>query len=626
MRTPLFAHRKPTYRNFNMRQKINIHTRSPNQELTLIPPFVSVADEADGLIKTADLENDIIVEFPVWEGAELQDSYQLRLNGIKIGSVGQLVPLPPTGTILRLAIPVETELKDDGVYNLDYSTTGFPSGTEQPSQIKKIVIDRTAPGTHQLGYMDFPVDAKDGLTLEELQSMGGVLTGSIFGYSGLNRGDIIKTYWGNVPGPEVELNGLEDENQAIEILFTEAFLTSLASPAGATYYTVTDRAGNTSAQSQKITIPLFLTDVTPGLPAPVIDNNDGVIDYAEAIASVEVKIPFSSFLMEGDQILLHWGSEALGPASVAPEDLSEPFILFFDVPYQTIELAQNGLRELKYDVIRNGQVTGTSDRLEVLVNIELPVPGVLDKPTVKGSSSSPSNEDNFIDENDFELDATILINWNPQFRANQILTVYWGGQEVLEQPYTITNSDVVAGRTLLLTALNSKFTPVGTGNDIRVYYTVKVNGNPNTSISSEQGLIVHSKNELPGGPEGPEAPQFMSLSANGTLTIGNSAQGAPVFIRPYLNMMPGQVIVFTYGAYNELVGDDKKFEWSVTSPALTQEDVQNGLNILVPRTVLNQHCYGHADISFQVKSSMGQGNSKRASAYVDMRVGGLCRI
>ncbi|KPZ29122.1 hypothetical protein ALO38_200194 [Pseudomonas coronafaciens pv. zizaniae] len=118
----------------------------------------------------------------------------------------------------------------------------------------------------------------------------------------------------------------------------------------------------------------------------------------------------------------------------------------------------------------------------------------------------------------------------------------------------------------------------------------------------------------------------MSLSANGTLTIGNSAQGAPVFIRPYLNMMPGQVIVFTYGAYNELVGDDKKFEWSVTSPAPTQEDVQNGLNILVPRTVLNQHCYGHADISFQVKSSMGQGNSKRASAYVDMRVGGLCRI
>ncbi|WP_024674235.1 hypothetical protein [Pseudomonas syringae] len=609
-----------------MRKKTSIHTRSPNQDLTLIPPFVSVADETDGLIKTVDLENDVIVEFPVWEGAELQDSYQLRLNGQKIGLPGQLVPLPPTGTILRLAIPVETELKDDGTYQLDYVTIGFPSTVEQSSQIKTIVIDRTAPGEHQLGYMDFPINVKDGLTLEELQNMGDVLTGSIFGYSGLNRGDTIKTYWGSVPGPELELNGLEDENQAINLLFTKDFLTALDNPAGATYYTVTDRAGNISAESQKITIPLFLTDVTPGLPAPVIDNNDGVIDYSEAMASVEVKIPFSSFLMEGDQITLHWGTEALGPALVATEDLSEPFVILFDVQYITVEMAQNGVRELRYDVIRNGQVVGTSDPLEVLVNIELPVPGVLDKPTVKGSSSSPSNEDNFIDENDFELDATILINWNQYFRANQVLTVFWGGQEVLEQPYTITNSDVVAGRTLLLTAQNSKFTSVGTGNDIRVYYTVKTVGNPNTSTSSEQGLIVRSKNELPGGPEGPEAPQFMSLSANGTLTFENSAQGAPIFIGPYLNIGQGQVIVFTYVAYNGLVGDDKKFEWSMTSSALTQEEVENGVNILVPRTVLNQHCYGHADISFQVKSSMGQGNSKRASAYVDMRVGGLCRI
>ncbi|MCF8986908.1 hypothetical protein GIW26_25565 [Pseudomonas syringae] len=609
-----------------MRQKNTFYTRGPNQEPTLIPPFVPVADEVDGLIKTADLANDIIVEFPVWEGARLQDSYQLRLNGDEVGLAGQLIPLPPVGTLLRLTIPVDTELKDDGAYELDYMTIGYPSGVKQSSQIKTLVVDRTAPGAHQLGYMDFPAEAKDGLTLEELQSMGGVLTGSIFGYSGLNRGDVIKTYWGNVPGPELELNGLEDESQAIEILFTEEFLTALGSPAGATYYTVTDRAGNTSAESQKITIPLFLTEVTPGLPAPVIDNNDGVIDYAEAMASVEVKIPFSSFLMEGDQILLHWGSEELGPAAIAVEDLGEPFILFFDVPYLIIEQAQNGLRDIKYDVIRNGQVTGTSDPLEVLVNIELPVPGILDKPTIKGSSSTPSNEDNFIDENDFELDATVLINWNPLFKANQILTVFWGGQEVLEQPYTLTNSDVVAGRTLLLTALNSKFTAVGTGNDIRVYYTVKTEGNPNLSTSSEQGLIVRSKNELPGGQDGPEAPQFMSLSANGTLTFENSAQGAPIFIQPYLNMAPGQVIVFTYEAYNELVGDDKKFEWSVTSPALTQEEVQNGVNILVPRTVLNQHCYGHAEISFQVRSSMGQGNSKRASAYVDMRVGGLCRI
>ena len=600
--------------------------RRPILNENLTPPFVAVADPLDGLIKTIDLATDIIVDFPVWEGAELGDHYSLYLNEVMVGQRVVLDPLPPEGSPLSLALPVKTQLLTDGPYKLQYLTISMPGGTGDASPAITLIVDRTPPGEHQLGYMDFPDIAKDGLTADELRDMEDVLTGSIFGYSGLRQGDVINTYWGSVAGPEIKITGDEDETRPITVDFSKSFLTGLQSPAGATYYTVTDRAGNISAESRKVTIPLFLTEVTPGLPAPIVVDGDNFIDYQDALAGVDVNIPASPFLKDGDLIILHWGAEKLGPVPINPDDLGEPVVLIFEVQFETIELAQNGLRQVKYEVLRDGQVVGLSDNRDIPVNIELPVPGTLDKPTVRGGSGTPSNEDNVIDENDFELNATVLINWNPGFKASQVIKIFWGEQEVLDQPYTITNSDVVAGRPLLLTALNTKFTPVGTGLDIRVYYTVTISGNPNPSRSLEQGIIVRSKDELPGGPDGPDGPEYTDLNENGAINPENGAAGAPVFIKPYINIAEGQVITFTYEAYDDLVGGNKKFEWSHTSPSLTQNEVLNGYNFLVPRSILNQHCYGHTESSFKVQSDKGQGNSKRTSVYVDMRFGGICNI
>ncbi|SHN01050.1 hypothetical protein SAMN05216593_105377 [Pseudomonas asturiensis] len=589
--------------------------------ITLLPPVVPLADDVDGLIKTVDLASDVTVEFPLWDLPALGDKYSLLLNGLSVGDEQTLSVIPSPGTTLNLTIPVDVALKTDGMYQVQYRLITFPGLDEITSPAVPIIVDRTPPGAYQLGYMAFPDEAKDGLTLEELRLMGDTLTGSIFGYSGLKRGDLIKTYWGTVPGPEVELSGDEDEEKPIEVPFSKNFLIDLKSPAGATYYTVTDRAGNVSADSKKVTIPLFLTEVVPGLPAPVIEDFDGVIDYKDAKAGVEVLIPGSSTVVEGDQILLHWGSEKLGPEPVATDDLNEPFVLVFNVQFLTIETAQNGTRQLKYEVIRNGQVAGVSDNLMVDVNIELPVPSPLNKPTVRGSSSTPSNEDNVIDENDFELNATVLIDWNTDFKALQTITVFWGDQEVLDQPYTITNSDVVTGRPLLLTALNSKFKPVGTGDDIKVHYTLNATGNPNMSISADQRIVVRSKEELPGGVQGPNAPVFTDLNVNGAINAINGANGAPVFIEPYDNIEIGQTITFLYEGYDSLVGGNKVLEWTYLSEPLTQTHVENGFHLTVPRDTLDEHYYGHVEASFQVKGDKGQGNSKRGGALIDMRTG-----
>ncbi|MCI8209947.1 hypothetical protein AUC61_10420 [Pseudomonas sp. S25] len=599
-------------------------TRRPRQDELLTKPSVPVADPLDGLIKTEDLIPNVSVTFPIWDDPKINDSYQLQLGDDILGEPEKLTSIPPAGTILTLDIPTDTSLRDDGLYDLIYLVKANPGGGTRPSAVRQLIVDRTPPGAHQLGFMEFPEEAKDGLTAAELSEMGDVLTGKIFGYTGLSKGDVIKTYWGSVDGPEVTLTGDEEEDTPIEVNFEKAFLTSLGNSAGATFYTVTDRAGNVSPDSRKVTIPLFLTDITPDLLPPVIENYDGIINYIDAKESVEVKIPSSLVIIEGDEIVLHWGGESLGPYPVAPEDLEEPFVLLFYVSYETIEKAGNGLRELKYDVIRDGHIVGFSQSLEVVVNVELPVPGGLDKATVRGGSSLPNNEDNFIDVNDYELDATIIINWNDRFQASQIIDIYWGGQEVLQQPYRISNTDVAAGRPLLLTAQNGKFRPVGTGNDIRVYYTVKSPGNPNTSTAPEQGIIVQSRDELPGGPDGPDAPQFTALNENGAINEELAANGAPVYIKPYVNIEAGQTIVFTYEAYDDLVGGEQKFIWTHTSPKLTEIDVVNGYNILVPRERLIRHCYGHAEAFFQVQSDKGQGNSKRASVYVDMRRGNTC--
>lgn len=599
-------------------------TRRPRQDVLLTKPLVPIADPEDGLIKTEDLTRNVSVSFPIWDDPKINDSYQLKLGEDMLGEPETLTSIPPAGSILTLDILANTALKEDGPYDLTYLVKANPGGGTRPSAATQLIVDRTPPGAHQLGYMEFPEEAKDGLTAAELSEMGDVLTGKIFGYTGLSRGDVIKTYWGTVAGPELTLTGDEEEDTPIELNFEKAFLKSLGNSAGATFYTVTDRAGNVSPDSRKVTIPLFLTDITPDLLPPVIENYDGIIDYSDAKESVEVKIPSSTVIIEGDEIVLHWGSQSLGPDPVAPEDLEEPFVLLFYVSYETIEKAGNGLRELKYDVIREGHLVGFSQSLEIVVNVELPVPGTLDKATVRGGSSLPNNEDNLIDINDYELDATVIINWNDKFQASQTIDIYWGGQEVLQQPYRISNTDVAAGRPLLLTAQNSRFRPVGTGNDIRVYYTVKSVGNPNTSTAPEQGIVVQSRDELPGGPDGPDAPQFTELNENGAINEELAANGAPVYIKPYTNIEAGQTIVFTYEAYDDLVGGEQKFVWTHTSPALTEADVVNGYNLLVPRERLIRHCYGHAEAFFHVQSDKGQGNSRRANVYVDMRRGNTC--
>ncbi|WP_338523417.1 addiction module component [Pseudomonas batumici] len=582
-------------------------------------PDVPAAFE-DGLLPISALNAPLLVTFKVWDNPSTSETYQLLWNEVLIGDSELIKAEDKPGDTLELYIPVDALI--EGKYQLAYRVTDSLSEEYTDSFPYPLEIDTTAPGyPTTLAPLDFPPAVKDGLSSEELTQLGDVLPGTVHGYSGFAIGDRIRTFWGATEGPggEVEEDDMEEPRKVI-IEFPRAFLESLGDFNGPVFYQVTDRAGNPSEDSTATDILLLLNEPVTDLPAPIIDGYVEPIDHEQAQAGIEVWIPSSDLAEAGDQILLHWASVPLGPFDT--ESIGQPIILRIDVAFETLEQAGDDAIRLSYDLSRDGRPIGYSLPLDIVVRARLPVPGEMQRPVIRGAS--PGATDNLIDENDFERDATAVIAWNPGFSVGQLIQLYWSGQPMFEPPYPISASDVAAARDLNRPVLNSRFRPLGTGTDIRVQYSVTQAGNPNTSRSLEQSIIVRSRDELPGGPVGPEAPVFTELNEHGAINPVNGQEGAPVHIAPYLNIKAGDVIHFLYEGFDQLIGGHPKNQWPHTSEPLTEEQTRNGYDLRIPRTVLDATCYGHTEASFSVDSVTGTGRSKRQNAYVDMRVAGVC--
>ncbi len=591
-----------------------------NERLLQKPRVESALDNGEGLLPIDVLNAPVPVTFPVWANPSTVETYQLLWNNDPVGTPIPITEDDKPGNLLTLDIPIE--LLKEGNYQLTYQVRNTDNGGTTPSFATLIEIDTTAPGhPTTLAPLDFPSAIKDGLTSEELTQLGDVLPGTVHGYSGFAIGDRIRTFWGAIEGPgdEVEEDDMEEPRKVI-IEFPRAFLESLGDFNGPVFYQVTDRAGNPSEDSTSTDVLLLLNEPVTDLPAPIIDGYVEPIDHEQAQAGIDVWIPNSDLVEGGEQILLHWGSVPLGPFDV--ESIGQPIVLRVDVAFESVEQAGDGAIRLTYDLSRDGHPIGYSLPLDIVVRARLPVPGEMQRPVIRGAS--PGASDNLIDENDFERDASASIAWNPGFSEGQLIQLFWGGQTMFEPPYRISASDVAAARDLNRPVLNSRFRPVGTGSDIRVYYSVNQTGNPNTSRSPEQSLIVRSREELPGGPTGPDAPQFTDLNEHGAINTVNGQDGAPVHIAPYLNIKQGDVIHFLYEGFDQLIGGNPKNQWPHTSDPLTEEQTRTGYDLRVPRAVLDSNCYGHAEATFNVDSVTGTGRSKRQNAYVDMRVGGVC--
>ncbi|MFJ3486311.1 hypothetical protein ACIPL1_23350 [Pseudomonas sp. NPDC090202] len=591
----------------------------------LIAPTVPLADPIDGLLTLEDLQLPIDLSFVAWSDSVRGNEYQLLWNGDLVGATKTIVDEVP-GDPLTLTIPADL-LINDGINRVGYEAR-IPLGPTTPSPEVPVIVDRTAPGGSLVAAMIFPSEVNDGnLTSDELSSLGDVLIAEVPGYTGMAWGDHIRTFWGGTTGPAHTVTEEEVTNKRVMISFTRAFLESLGDITQPVYFNVTDRAGNKSIDSQPRTFSLFLKEVPADYPAPLCQQaDDGLIDDADARATVAVDIPRYPTPQIGDAITLYWGSEALPQAALEAGDETGNPVLTFNVRYPAIKRAGDGEVALRYEVRRNNVLVGRSLELDVNVNLELPGPQdpdpetpeneALALPIIRGTSGNIDNQDNVIDEDDFLLEANAVIGWKDAFVISDVISLYWGSQAT---PVTHTIRSTDLNKDLLLIVPNALMVAEGTGDMIKVHYTVTHAGNPNTSRSAKQNVIVRSTGDLPGGADGLQKPVFTQANIYNTINATNSPDGTPIFVAPYENAEKYRSVTMVFRGYNRANGSTPVpgagFEITHT---LEGDQLTEGFNFRATNQQLRLICEGRAEAYYRVEGPNGPVNSTTTDVIVNM--------
>lgn len=604
----------------NARPIINVARTFQRQDPQLAVPEIPSAiydEDHDGLLPITVLLQPLRVELVVWGPAVFGDTYQILWNDATIGAA-KSITTEQAGDPLFLEVPVEY-LRVEGVHTVAYRATTVENGVSEDSPQANVEVDLTPPGRPQLGPMKFPEEIAGGLTSAELTAMGDELVAEIGSYTGMYQHDKVRTYWGNVEGPGATVSRTDMGLDRVLVTYSRAFLESLGDFDGFVTYTVTDRAGNLSASSIGIHVQLMLEDAPNDFPSPIIDPAVGnLIDYAEARSGVTVDIPNYPGVAALDQIILHWEGIASAPQLVPDGNEGLPVVLSFTVPFQTIAAKPEGIARVTYEVRKAGQLFGSSLESSINVFATLPGPSELDAPIIKGSSASnPNKEDNFIDEDDYELNSHAIIKWKAGFALSDDLNLFWG-TESITQWYQIKASDISAAQDLIIPVPNATMKAQGTGAQIPVLYTLTRQGNPNPNSSPAQNVVVRSRNEMPGGTDGLDGPTF-NTTPGGVVGPIQNPNGAEVTIAPYLNIREGQTLEFTFKAFDNNNNALPAADFSAVR-TLDRNDIITGYIFTVPPANLKLICTGYGEASFKVMPAAGSNQSAATSRTTRVRI------
>jgi hypothetical protein len=304
-----------------------------------------------------------------------------------------------------------------------------------------------------------------------------------------------------------------------------------------------------------------------------------------------------------------------------PGDENEDVVLSLRVPYETIAIRPVGEVSVSYRVTRQNQLSGTSLPAEIDVFITLPIPEPMVAPVIQGTSlENPNVDDNFIDEDDYELNSRAIVKWSTAYRLNDELNLYWGDQQRL-QWHQISEQDIAAQRDLIIPVANSIMKLQGTGAQIPVRYTVTRLGNPNPAPSPVQNVTVRSVEDLPGGPDGINGPTF-KLTASGYISQLVAPNGTEGLVSPYVNIAEGQKLFFTFRGFDK---ENNPIDAATVTDTrvLDDLDVVNGYSFKVPYNSLRSICTGFCEAYIRVEPAPGSNQSAVTSKVtrvpVDMR-------
>lgn len=608
----------------DLKQTPTILRSGHREPIQIEAPDISVAfhdEDNPGLIPVSALGAPITVDLKVWEGAEAGYTYQLMWDGKEYGEEKTISNADKPGDPLKLELP--EELQTEGTHALGFRVFSPNTGIKEFSDIFSVVIDKTAPGKPQLAAIQFPVEVQNGLTLAELENLGNKLEVQVAGYTGMAKHDVIQTWWGEAKGPSATVDVDDMGLNKVIFDFSKDFLESIVAGLHPVKYTVTDRAGNVSEDSLSVDILLLLEEVPDNFPAPILDPAVGeLIDYVEARPGVQVDIPHYPGAAAFDQVTLYWGADKpMYPVELPPGNENEDIVLSLRVPYETIAAKPIGEIALSYRVTRQNQLSGSSLSKIVNVFITLPIPVPAGPLIVQGTSvENPNKDDNFIDEDDYELNGRAIVAWSNEFRVNDDLNLYWGDQQRL-QWHQISEEDMAVKNDLVIPVANSIMKAQGTGAEIPIWYTVTRSGNPNATTSPVQKVTVRSKEELPGGSEGIEGPVF-KLTPTGYISLLVAPDGTSGLISPYTNIAEHQKLFFTFKGFDR---DNNPIDAATVTASrqLDDFDIVNGYSFEVPYNNLRTICTGFCEAYVRVEPAPGSNQSAVTSKVtrvpVDMR-------
>lgn len=338
-------------------------------------PTVSVALEG-GLIPNEHLTKPVSVMFPVWPAAEPQYTYQLVFDGERVPPEKVILETDKPGDPLTVEIPVS--LLIEGVHAVTYRVYSPFSESEVFSDPIRIEIDKTAPGSPDLAPILFPANIQDGLTSDELEAMNNVLPGRIASYNGMAMGDVVHTYWGELQGPLVTVDGNDMGLKSVTVNFTRDLLEQADGVSSQVYYTVTDLAGNVSMKSEALSIALQLSVLNP-LPLPSIkEATNTILDPANATHGATVVIDAAANLREGEKLAVRWegpkGSD-LKEHVVTAEQAGQAVSVVIASALVTVNDGQTV--EVSYSVTRRSGAVQDSEKLALKIlsaALDLPAP------------------------------------------------------------------------------------------------------------------------------------------------------------------------------------------------------------------------------------------------------------
>ncbi|KPX25890.1 hypothetical protein ALQ08_03639 [Pseudomonas syringae pv. delphinii] len=596
-------------------------SRYKGSKAPLDAPDVAVAfhdEDTPGLIPVNALTQPLNVSLKVWPAALPDYTYRLVFDAKKVGPEKLILASHTPGDLLSLEVP--TDLLSEGIHNIAYVIKNPENQVEETSNSFQIQIDKTPPGAPELAAIQFPVEIQNGLTAAELDRLGGQLVVQIAGYTGMAKHDLVQTRWGDIKGPDAIVNENDMGLDKVVVTFTREFLESLGQDEKLVCYKVVDRAGNTSILSNTVSVRLRLQEVPSDYPAPIVDAAVGsTVDYLEAQSGVAVDIPHYPGATALDNVQLFWGdNNPLAPVALPPGDEDETVAMTLIVPFAAIDKTPQGRVPIHYEVSRNGELVGTSLNTDIDVFTTLPVDEPLTRLTVQGTSvQNPNIENNFIDEDDYELNGRGLVSWNAGFQVNDDLNLHWGDQIRL-QWRQINSDDVAAQQELIVPIDNNIIQSQGTGAAIPVYFTVSRAGNPNTVKSPIQPVTVRSREEQPGGQDGLAGPTF-KLTPNGVLGPNENPDGSDVKILPYVNMIDGQRITFTFKGFDQSNNPIEAATYTSTRK-VDEVDMLEGHVFTVPFYNTRIICTGFAEASYTVSPIEGSNQSPANSTVTRVPV------